>query len=65
MFVQIILVISTILQIIGLQPRISKKKSQSLEQFYLTVGLNTFGNKIQFLHLRNTEAVHALIIVEI
>ena len=31
-------VISKILQIIGLQPRISKVFSRSLEQFFLTVG---------------------------
>ena len=30
------------MQILGLQPRISKKNSQSLEQFLLTVGQNIF-----------------------
>ena len=34
------------LQILGLQPRISKVFSQSVEQFFLTVGQNNFGNKI-------------------
>ena len=34
--------ISKNLQILGLQPRISR----SLEQFFLTVGQNDFGNKI-------------------
>ena len=41
--------ISTILQILGLQPQISKKNSRSLEQFFLTVVKNNFGNKISFL----------------
>ena len=27
-----------------------KKKSRSFEQFFLTLGLNNFGNKIPFLH---------------
>ena len=40
--------ISKILQILGLQPRISKVFSQSLEQFFLTVGQNNFGNKLPF-----------------
>ena len=34
------------LKIFGLQPRISKVFSRSLEQFFLTVGQNNFGNKI-------------------
>ena len=40
--------ISKILQILGLQAYISKVKSfsPSLEQFFLTVGQNNFGNKI-------------------
>ena len=33
-------------QIFGLQPWISKVFSGSLDQFFLTVGLNNFGNKI-------------------
>ena len=37
--------ISNILQILGLQSRIS----QSLKQFFLPVGQNNFGNKIPFL----------------
>ena len=37
-----------ILQILGLQPRISKV-FQSLQQFFLTVGQNNFGSKIPFL----------------
>ena len=37
------------LQIFGLQPRISKDFSQSLDQFFLTVGQNNFGNKIPFI----------------
>ena len=40
----IVLVISKFLQILGLQPRISF--SQTLEQFFLTVCQNNFGNKI-------------------
>ena len=43
--------ISKMLQILGLQPRISKV-SRSLEQFFLTVGQNNFGNKIPFLNMR-------------
>ena len=42
-------VISKILQILGLQPRISKVFPRSLEFFFLTVGQNNFGNKIPFL----------------
>ena len=38
--------ISKILQILGLQPRISKKNSQPLEQFFLKVDQDNFGNKI-------------------
>ena len=38
--------ISKILQILGLQPWISKVFSRSLEQFFLTVGQNNFGKKI-------------------
>ena len=34
------------LEILGLQPRISKVFFRSLEQFFLTVGQNNFGNKI-------------------
>ena len=37
--------ISKILQILGLQPR---SFSRSVEQFFLTVGQNNFGNKIPF-----------------
>ena len=37
--------ISKILQILGLQPRISKV---SVEQFILTAGQKNFGNKIPF-----------------
>ena len=37
--------ISKFLKILGLQPRISKDFSRSLEQFFLTVGQNDFGNK--------------------
>ena len=43
------LVISKLLQILGLQTRISKVFSQSLEQFFLTVGQNNFCNKIPFI----------------
>ena len=46
LFEQIILVILKLLQILGLQPQISKKISRSLEQFLLTEGQNNFGNKI-------------------
>ena len=35
------------LQILGLQSRISKVVSRSLEQYFLTVDQNNFGNKIQ------------------
>ena len=48
-FEDIVLVISKFLQILGIQPRISKDFSQSLAQFFLTVGQNNFGNKIPFL----------------
>ena len=41
--------ISNILQILGLQPRIFKSFSRSLEQFFLTLGQNNFGKKIPFL----------------
>ena len=41
--------ISKILQILSLQPRISKVSSRSLEQFFLTVGQNNFGNKVPFI----------------
>ena len=43
--------ISKILQILGIQPRISK--------FFLTVGQNNFGNKIPFLLLLVPSAVTA------
>ena len=42
---QLVLVISKLLQILSLQPRISK-------QFFLTVGQNSFVNKIPFLILK-------------
>ena len=42
LFEQIVVVISKFLQILGLQPQISR----SLEHFFLTVGQNNFGNKI-------------------
>ena len=45
---KIVLVILKILQILGLQPQISKVFSRSLELFFLTVGQNNFGNKIPF-----------------
>ena len=45
--------ISNILQIFNLQPQISKVFSQSLEQFFHTVGENNFGNKIPFLNFKN------------
>ena len=48
LFEQIVLVISNFLQILGLQPRISK--------FFLTVGQNNFGNKIPFRHKKNPVA---------
>ena len=38
--------ISKFLQILGFQPRNFKSFSRSLEQFFLTVGQNNFGNKI-------------------
>ena len=45
---------SKILQILGLQPRISKvfylkSFSRSLEQLFLTVGQNNYGNKVPFI----------------
>ena len=49
LFEQIVLVISKTLQILGLQPRISKVFSRSLEQFFPTVSQNNFGNKIPIL----------------
>ena len=42
--------ISKILRILGLQPRISKVFYGSLEYFLLTVGQDNFGNKILFLN---------------
>ena len=39
---------SKILKILGLQPQIPIFFSRSLEQFFLTVGQNNFGNKIPF-----------------
>ena len=42
-FTVLFIVISKNLQILGLQPR---SFSRSLEQFFLTVGQNNFGNKI-------------------
>ena len=36
-------------KILGLHPRIFKGFSRSLEQFFLTVGRNNFGNKIPFM----------------
>ena len=44
--------ISKNLQILGLLPQTSKVFPRSLEQFFLTVGQNNFGNKIPF-HLSN------------
>ena len=44
--------ISKYLKILGLQPRISKVFSRSLEQFFLTVGQNNFGNKIPVFPLK-------------
>ena len=38
--------ISKILQILGLQPRVFKSFSGSLEQFFLTIGQSNFGNRI-------------------
>ena len=44
------------LQILDIQPRISKVFFRSLEQFFLTVGQNNFGNKISIqspeIHLK-------------
>ena len=48
LFEQIVLEISNFLQILGLQPRISKVFPRSPEQFFLTAGQNNFGNKIPF-----------------
>ena len=45
---QIVLVIPKILQILGLSASNCKSFSQSVEQFFLTVGQNNFGNKIPF-----------------
>ena len=42
------LVISKFLQILGLQPRISKVFLNHQNNFFLTVGQNNFGNKIPF-----------------
>ena len=49
LFEQIVLVISKFLQILGLQPWISKVFLDQVEQFFLTIGQNNFGNKIPFL----------------
>ena len=49
LFEQIVRVISKILQILRLQPRISKRFSRSPEQFFLTEGQNNFDNKIPFM----------------
>merc|ERR1711997_1210896 len=51
LFEQIVLVISKFLQILGLQPRISKFFSITRTFFFLTVGQNNFGNKIPFFVL--------------
>ena len=58
LFQQIVLVISKFLQILGLQPRISKVFLGDLEQFFLTVGQNNFWNKIPIfcLEIYNFEA---------
>ena len=48
--------ISNILQILGLQPRISKVFSQSLEHFFLTVVQNNFGKKIPLFILQNRKS---------
>ena len=47
--------ISKILQILGLQPQISKSFYRSLEHFFLTVGQNNFGNKITINNNYQTE----------
>ena len=48
LFEQIVLVISKLLQILGLQPRISKVFSITRTIFF-TVGQNNYGNKVPFL----------------
>ena len=48
----IVLVISKILQILGLQPRTSKVFLDHQEQYFLTIGQNNFRNKILFTLLR-------------
>ena len=48
--------ISKILQILSLQPRISKVFSRSLEQSFLTVSQNNFGNKIPFSCVNLTQS---------
>ena len=45
-YIQIVLVISNILQIQGRRLRICKTFSRSLEQFFLTEGQNNLRNKI-------------------
>ena len=48
---KIVLVISKILQILDIQPQVSKGfLNYLLEQFFLTVGQNNFGNKIPLLY---------------
>ena len=41
------------MQILDLQPHISKSFSRSLQQFFLTAGQNNFDKKIPFLHFEN------------
>ena len=49
LFEWIVLVISKILKILGLQPQIWKVFSRSLEQCFITGSQNNFGNKIPLL----------------
>ena len=47
--------ISKILQILALHPRISKVFLDHLEQFFLTLGQNNFGNKITLISCVETK----------
>ena len=61
MLEQIVQVISKTLQILGLQPKISKFSLKSLEQFFFTVGQNNFGNKILLLSEKLLKKTYLLV----
>ena len=54
LFEETVLMIPKFLQILGLQPRISKVSlDHYVEQFFLTVGQNNFGNKIPIIYMQS------------